>query len=85
MNGRLAGKVAIITGAGFGFGEGITTKFVTEGAKVVLVDINVNNGEKVTKAQPMGTATFIQGDVSSEFDWKRLSILRYHSMGELML
>ena len=31
---RLAGKVAVVTGAASGFGEGIATKFVTEGAKV---------------------------------------------------
>ncbi|WP_244277673.1 SDR family NAD(P)-dependent oxidoreductase [Mesorhizobium erdmanii] len=35
---RLAGKVAIVTGVGSGFGEGIVRKFVTEGALVVLMD-----------------------------------------------
>ena len=32
---RLAGKTAIVTGAASGFGEGIATKFVAEGAKVL--------------------------------------------------
>ncbi|KAI1081667.1 oxidoreductase [Whalleya microplaca] len=44
MMGKLEGKIAIVTGAGLGFGEGITQKFTAEGAKVVLVDINVQNG-----------------------------------------
>ena len=35
---RLAGKIAVVTGAASGFGEGIATKFITEGAKVVVAD-----------------------------------------------
>ena len=35
---RLQGKVAIVTGGGSGFGEGIVRKFVAEGAKVVVAD-----------------------------------------------
>ena len=42
--GRLAGKVAIITGAGLGLGEGITRKFVREGASVLLFEINEEMG-----------------------------------------
>ena len=33
---RLEGKVAIVTGGGSGFGEGIAAKFVAEGAKVLI-------------------------------------------------
>ena len=35
---RLAGKIAIVTGAASGFGEGIARKFVAEGAKVIVAD-----------------------------------------------
>ena len=35
---RLAGKIALVTGAASGFGEGIARKFVAEGAKVVVAD-----------------------------------------------
>jgi 3-oxoacyl-[acyl-carrier protein] reductase len=71
MAGRLVEKVAIVTGAGFGFGEGITKRFIEEGARVIIVDINIENGERVAAAQPHGTAVFIPGDVSVESDWKK--------------
>ena len=44
---RLQGKVAIVTGAGSGFGEGIATRFAQEGAKVVVNDIDMASGERV--------------------------------------
>ena len=37
---RLAGKTAIVTGAASGFGAGIATKFLAEGAQVMIADIN---------------------------------------------
>ncbi len=39
---RLEGKTAIITGAASGFGAGIAQKFITEGARVMIADINVD-------------------------------------------
>ncbi|WP_425088529.1 SDR family oxidoreductase [Stappia sp.] len=40
MSGRLAGKVAIVTGAGSGFGEGIAKLYAGEGASVIVADVN---------------------------------------------
>jgi 3-oxoacyl-[acyl-carrier protein] reductase len=37
---RLNGKTAIVTGAGSGFGEGIARRFVAEGARVIIADVN---------------------------------------------
>ncbi len=37
---RLAGKTAIVTGGGSGFGAGIVAKFISEGASVMVADIN---------------------------------------------
>jgi NAD(P)-dependent dehydrogenase (short-subunit alcohol dehydrogenase family) len=47
---RLKDKVAIITGAGSGFGEGMATRFAAEGARIVVNDIDVANGERVAAA-----------------------------------
>ena len=50
MNGRLAGKVSIVTGAGTGIGEAITHKFAREGAKVLAVGLNGDPIDEVVKA-----------------------------------
>jgi 3-oxoacyl-[acyl-carrier protein] reductase len=47
---QLAGKVAIVTGAGSGFGEGIARAYVAEGARVVLADINPDGLRRVATA-----------------------------------
>lgn len=68
---RLDGKIAIVTGGGSGFGEGIVRKFVAEGAKVIVADINADNGMKV--ADSLGDAGhFIAVDVSKDADMKSL-------------
>lgn len=65
--GRLEAKVALVTGGGSGFGEGIARKFVAEGAKVVIADINDNAGAEV--AESLGAAAlFVHMDVSLDAD-----------------
>jgi 3-oxoacyl-[acyl-carrier protein] reductase len=62
---RLKDKVAIVTGAGSGFGAGIARKFVAEGAKVLLVDLRGDAAEEV--AASLGgeqVARAFQADVS---------------------
>ena len=66
--GRLSGKVAIITGAAQGMGEATARLFVSEGAKLVLADVNVEKGEAVAK--DLGNeAMFHKLDVSSDEGW----------------
>ena len=47
---RLAGKATIVTGSGSGFGEEIACRFVKEGAKVIIADINEENGKRVASS-----------------------------------
>jgi len=59
---RLAGKTAIVTGGGSGFGAGIARKFSAEGAQVFVVDINLEGASAIAD-ETGGTA--VKCDISS--------------------
>lgn len=68
MMGRLTNKVAIITGAAQGMGAAHAKRFVHEGAKVVLTDLNEEKGAAL--AAELGEhAIFVKHNVASESDW----------------
>jgi NAD(P)-dependent dehydrogenase (short-subunit alcohol dehydrogenase family) len=67
---RLADKTCVITGAARGIGRAIAAHFHTEGARVVLTDIDQAAGAAATAA--IG-CRFIALDVASEADWARLA------------
>ncbi|MFE3602659.1 SDR family NAD(P)-dependent oxidoreductase [Streptomyces sp. NPDC059096] len=69
--GKLDGKVAIITGAAQGMGASHARRFVREGAKVALTDLNEEWGRKI--ADELGeNALFLRHDVTSLADWARV-------------
>lgn len=66
--GRVAGKVAIITGGATGIGRAIAELLAVEGAHVVITDINLDEGKKA--AREIGEqAIFMAHDVSDEAAW----------------
>ncbi len=69
--GRLAGKIAIITGASKGLGEADARMFAREGATVILTDVDRYNGTRVA-AEIGGNAEFLFHDVRKESEWKAL-------------
>jgi NAD(P)-dependent dehydrogenase (short-subunit alcohol dehydrogenase family) len=66
MAGRLAGKVALVTGGSSGIGRATALKFAAEGAKVVVADVNVEGGEETVRRikEGGGAAVFVKTDVA---------------------
>jgi 3-oxoacyl-[acyl-carrier protein] reductase len=79
---RLAGKIALVTGAASGFGEGIAKKFVAEGARVVVAD---RDGEGALRAAAkLGVAALgVRADVTAAADVKAMVEAAYEHFGGL--
>jgi len=67
---RLKNKVAIITGAASGFGEGIAQVFAREGAAIIVADVDEKKGKSV--AASLAKAAFVKCDVSKSADVKAM-------------
>ena len=79
---RLAGKTAVITGAGSGFGEGMATRFAQEGANVVVADLNGDAADRVA-ADIGAQAVAIQVDVAKAADNQKMADLAVSRFGSL--
>jgi 3-oxoacyl-[acyl-carrier protein] reductase len=82
---RLQGKIAIVTGAGSGFGQGIAERFAGEGCAVIVNDVAHAAGERVAAAirSGGGQAQFVYGDVSKSADVAQLLAAALQHFGRL--
>ena len=78
--GRLHGKLALITGAARGVGYATAERFCEEGAEVLLADVNVAQGEAA--AAQLG-ARFVSLNVAEEADWQLIAALISDDYGKL--
>ena len=82
---ELEGKVALITGAGSGIGESTALLFAKEGAKVVLSDINEEEGNRVLEEimKNNGKGVFIKADTSKPVDSQKSVEMAVGKFGRL--
>ena len=77
---RLAGKIALVTGAARGIGEGIARGFARHGATVMVCDVNAELGEAV--ARDIG-GTFVRLDATDPVSWQAAIALAQNRFGGL--
>ncbi len=82
---RLADKVAVVTGAGSGFGAGIATRFAEEGARIVAADINGDGAARIVEdiRNAGGTAFAVTADVSKGDEMAKIIAAAIDEFGEL--
>ena len=76
---RFENKVVIVTGGASGFGRGIAEKYISEGAKVIIADIDIESSEDLV--EKLGkNATAVKVDVSKTLDVENMikqTVLKY--------
>ncbi|QDY71673.1 SDR family oxidoreductase [Qingshengfaniella alkalisoli] len=79
---RLAGKTAIVTGGASGFGAGIVRKFATEGARVMIVDLNLDAAEALADELGESVSAF-QCNVAKSDEVARMTSAAIDRMGQI--
>ena len=87
MSGRLAGKVAVITGGASGMGRATVLRFLAEGASVVFADTREDTAKETldlaAEAGPEERVRFTRADVSKEPDVEAMIALAVSEFGRL--
>ncbi len=89
--GRLAGRIALVTGAARGIGLAVAEAFVREGARVVLTDIRdalgAREAARIGGAAGEGSAEYMRLDVREEGDWRRVvdDVLARHGRLDILV
>jgi len=78
---KIEGSVALVTGGASGLGEATVRKLVSEGGRVVIVDLNADRGKKLA-AELGDLAAYVQADVSNA-DEVQAAVERATAMGTL--
>lgn len=83
--GRLDGKVAIVTGSASGIGAATASLFASEGAKVVLADIDETNATAVANeiVSSGGSAIYLRLNVTSDSGWRDVIAQTVKTYGKL--
>ncbi len=80
---RLEGKIAVVTGAARGIGQAIALRFASEGAKVVLNDLQFDLLEATAQAivERGGEALLAPADIGEQADAERLARRPWRTSG----
>jgi len=83
LAGRLEGRVAVITGGASGMGRDTAQRFVDEGARVVVADLNEETGKQTLEQLGPDRARFIRTDVAEEADVEAMIALARSEFGRV--
>lgn len=83
MAGWLDGKVAIVTGGASGIGRAVVERFIQEGAKVCVYDLDSEKLQQLSRLLPSGALVTVQGDATRLEDNRRGVATAVNAFGRL--